>query len=484
MNLRPVMRILGLVLYVLAAAELVPLVWCIAPLDLDSARGLLVGAGSSAAVGLGLRTAAGRPVEGGELYRREGVLVVVGSWGLASIVGAIPYVASGAIPGVVDAFFESASGFTTTGASILTDIEAVSKPILFWRSMTQWLGGIGIVVLFVALLSELGPGARFLFKLEVPGPKAEIMHARVRGTAVALFRIYMILTLLEIGLLIIFGASFYDALVHTFSTVSTGGFSPYADSVAHFGTAIQLVILVFMLAAGVNFALYYAVARRRDFSALRDVELRVYLGLALGASLLIIFDLILNDSTPTVGDATLEGAFTVVSLLTTTGFGTGDFAEWPGMAHAVLISLMFAGGCAGSTAGGAKIIRLIIGFKVTMREVRLTFSPNSVVAIGVGGQLVPEESQRGVVALLLLWVLGWGFGALLLSVGDTDIVTAASASLATLSNIGPGLAEVGPTSSFAFFAPWQKLVMVLLMWLGRLEFFAVLALALPHFWRR
>jgi trk system potassium uptake protein TrkH len=484
MNLRPVLRILGLVLYVLATAELVPLVWCLVPVDFDSARGLVIGAGSSAALGLAIRTAAGRALEEGELYRREGVLVVVGSWLMASVVGAIPYVASGAIPNVMDAFFESASGFTTTGASILTDIEVVARPILFWRSMTQWLGGIGIVVLFVALLSELGPGARFLFKLEVPGPKAEIMHARVRGTAVALFRIYMILTLLQTGLMIVFGASLYDALVHTFSTVSTGGFSPYADSAAHFGAPIQLLILLFMMAAGVNFALYYALARRRDLSALRDVELRVYVGLAVCATAVVVFDLLVNQATPTPSIALLEGAFTVVSLMTTTGFGTGDFAQWPGMAQAVLLGLMFVGGCAGSTAGGAKIIRLLIGWKVTMREVRLTFSPNSVIAIGVGGQLVPEESQRGVVALLLLWVLGWGAGALLLSVGDTDIVTAASASLATLSNIGPGLAEVGPTGNFAFFAAWQKGVMVLLMWLGRLEFFALLALALPHFWRR
>jgi len=484
MNLRPVLRILGLVLYVLAVAELVPLVWCLVPLDLESARGLLMGAGSSALIGLAMRAGAGPAVEQAELYRREGVLVVVGSWLMASVVGAIPYVASGAIPGPMDALFESASGFTTTGASILVDIEAVARPILFWRSMTQWLGGIGIVVLFVALLSELGPGARFLFKLEVPGPKAEIMHARVRGTAVALFRIYLTLTLLQTGLMMLFGVSLYDALVHTFSTVSTGGFSPYADSAAHFGAPVQALILVFMLAAGANFALYYALVRHRDLTALRDIELRVYLGLAAAATGLVVLDLVVNDATPSAGVALLDGAFTVVSLMTTTGFGTADFVQWPGMAQAVLVGLMFVGGCAGSTAGGAKIIRMLIGWKVTMREVRLTFSPNSVIAVNVGGQLVPEESQRGVVALLLLWLLGWGAGALLLSVGDTELVTAATASLATLSNVGPGLGDVGPTGNFAFFAGWQKGVMVLLMWLGRLEFFALLALALPHFWRR
>jgi trk system potassium uptake protein TrkH len=245
-----------------------------------------------------------------------------------------------------------------------------------------------------------------------------------------------------------------------------------------------VLILLFMLAAGVNFALYYALARHRDLSALRDVEVRVYVVLALLATGLVFVDLLANDAISPAGQALLDGAFTVVSLMTTTGFATADFGAWPGMAQAVLLGLMFIGGCAGSTAGGAKIIRLLIGWKVTLREVRLTFSPNSVVAVTVGEQLVPEESLRGVVALLLLWVLGWGAGALLLSVGDTDIVTAGTASLATLSNIGPGLARVGPTESFAFFAAWQKLLMVLLMWLGRLEFFALMALALPHFWRR
>jgi trk system potassium uptake protein TrkH len=472
---------LGFVAFILAGAQLVPLPWCVYPFHGAAAAGLLTGAAFAGVVGFVLRRIGH---EGGELYRREGVLVVVGAWLLASICGAVPYVASGSIPSFVDALFESASGFTTTGASILHDIEAMPRAILFWRSMTQWLGGIGIVVLFVALLSELGPGARFLFKLEVPGPKAEILHARVRETAAVLFRIYVVMSLLQVALMLAFGASLFDALTHTFSTVSTGGFSPYADSVAHFSVGIQLIVLVFMLGAGLNFGLYYALFDRRDLNALRDSELRAYLYLALGATLVVAFDLLIAGIDGSAGRALLDASFQVVSLLTTTGFATADFADWPGNAHAVLVGLMFVGGCAGSTAGGAKVIRLLIGAKVAMREVRLTFSPNSVLAITVGRQVVPEESIRGVVALLLLWTLGWGGGAILLSVGDTDVVTAASASLATLSNIGPGLSAVGPTENFAFFAGWQKLVMVLLMWLGRLEFFAVLALLMRRFWKQ
>ncbi len=481
MNPRHVASLLGLVLYVLAGAELVPIAWCLYPLDAVSLRAFLAGASTCAGLGLLLRAIGRRE---GELYRRDGVLIVVASWLLASLAGAIPYLASGAIPTFADALFESASGFTTTGASILVEIEAQPRAILFWRSLTQWLGGIGIVVLFVALLSELGPGARFLFKLEVPGPKAEILHARVRQTAGALFRVYLALTLLQTGLMMLFGADVYDALTHAFATLSTGGFSPYADSIAHFSPLLQTVVLVFMLAAGTNFALLYAFARARDPGVFRDIEFRFYLWLVTLATLLVTLVVALqsNDATD-VATTTLAAAFQVASLATTTGFSTADYTSWPGLAQTALVGLMFFGGCAGSTSGGAKLIRLLIGVKLALREIRLTFSPNSVIAVAVGHQIVPEASARAVAALLLLWGLGWGVGTMLLAVGEIDVLTAATASLATLSNIGPGLAGVGPNENFAFFADWQKLVMVLLMWLGRLEFFAVLAVLLPRFWR-
>jgi trk system potassium uptake protein TrkH len=412
------------------------------------------------------------------------VLIVVGAWVLASISGAIPYLATGSIASPVDALFESASGFTTTGASILVDIERIGHPMLLWRSFTQWLGGIGIVVLLVALLSELGPGARFLFKLEVPGPKAEILHDRVRETAAALGRIYLALTAVQVVALLLCGLGPFDALTHTFSTVSTGGFSPHGDSIAHFSTAARLVIIVFMVLAGVNFSHYYAWVSRGDRGALRDSEVRLYLGILVAASAIVAIDITAHEIAAPGVDAAVEASFQVVSILTTTGFATVDFAEWPGVTRALLVALMVVGGCAGSTAGGAKIVRLIIGWKAAMREVRLTFNPSAVIAISIGRRAVPEESVRGVIGLLLRWIVAWGVGTILLSVGDAGIVTAATASIATVSNIGPGLASVGPTESFAFFAPWQKLVMVFLMWLGRLEFFALLALLLPRFWRR
>lgn len=481
MNVRRVIRMLGRVLLVLAVAQLAPLPWCLLPFESDAARGLLAGSAACAALGLAFSFLGH---DRGELYRREGVLVVVGAWLLASLGGAVPYVVSGAIPNPIDALFESSSGFTTTGASILLDIEAVPAAILLWRSMTQWLGGIGIVVLFVALLSELGPGARFLFKLEVPGPKAEILHAGVHHTAVALFRIYLVITSVQVGLMMLLGTSLFDALTHAFATVSTGGFSPYSDSVAHFGPAIQFLILCFMLIAGVNFSLYQTLATRRDATAFRDAELRVYLVIFAIATSIVAFDVWFVGQIEGPGRALLDAGFQIASVMTTTGFATADFDRWPGLSQIVLVGLMFIGGCAGSTAGGIKIIRLMIGLKVALREIHLTFSPNSVVAIVAGDQIVPEESSRSVVALALLWIFGWGAGTVLLGIGGHDLVTASTAALATVSNIGPGLARVGPIENFAFFAGWQKLVMVVLMWLGRLEFFALLALFLPRFWRR
>ena len=480
MNFRRVLHILSLLLLVLAGAELIPLIWCLEGDESRAALGFLCASTTSALLGLLFRFLGHKT---GDLYRRDGVLIVVGAWILASLTGAIPYWISGVLPNVIDALFESASGFTTTGATVLRDIEAAGHPMLFWRSFTQWLGGIGIVVLFVALLSELGPGARFLFKLEVPGPKAEVFHDRVQDTAIALGRIYLALSLAEVVVLLVFGLSAFDALTHTFSTVSTGGFSPHPESIGRFSPLIRLVITFFMAAAGVNFAHYYTLTRRRDVAVFRDAEFRTYLWIIGGATALVSLSLFGHSASPSlvlVGDA----LFQVVSVLTTTGFATVDFNQWPDPARTLLVPLMLLGGCAGSTAGGFKISRAVIAWRAAMREVRLTYGPNSVIAVALGRLSVPEESVRSVVALFFLWIAAWGGGTLLLSIGDVDIVTAGTASIATLSNIGPGLGLVGPTGDFAFFNSGQKVVMIFLMWLGRLEFFAVLALLQPRFWTR
>jgi trk system potassium uptake protein TrkH len=489
MNPRRVLHILGLLLLVIAAAELIPLIWCFEAGGAQAAPGFLVASGTSALLGGTFRIAGHAK---GELYRRDGVLIVVGAWILASLTGAIPYWFSDVLPNPIDALFESASGFTTTGATVLRDIEAAGHPILFWRSFTQWLGGIGIVVLFVALLSELGPGARFLFKLEVPGPKAEVLHDRVQDTALALGRIYIFMSLAEIGVLLALGVGLFDALTHSFSTVSTGGFSPHTESIGLFSPLVRATITFFMAAAGVNFAHYYSLSLKSGATVVKDAELRSYLWIILGTTALIavaIAHSTVGGSTPPaaapsfleiIGDA----LFQVVSIVSTTGFSTVDFDRWPDSARTLLIGLMIVGGCAGSTAGGFKISRALIAWRAATREVRLTYGPNSIIAVALGGESVPEETVRSAVALFFLWIVAWGAGALLLSIGEVDIITAGTASIATLSNVGPGLGQVGPTGDFAFFSGWQKVVMIFLMWLGRLEFFAVLALLHPKFWTR
>lgn len=496
MNVRRVISILSVVLYVLSGAQLVPLLWCIAPFDRRALVAFLVGSAVSAALATAFRLAGRRE---GDVYRRDGVLIVVGSWLLASLVGAIPYVVSGAIPSPVDALFESVSGFTTTGASIVTDVEVLPRAVLFWRGLTQWLGGVGLVVIFVALLSELGPGARMLLQLEVPGPKAEILHARVQQTASALFRIYLALTVAQTLAMVVLGASLFDALVHAFATISTGGFSSYNASVGQFGWPIQVVVTLFMLASGLNLSLYYLLIRRRDLGVFRDPELRAYLAIVAVVVGISTVDLqsagivttfpggsgaLPAEGPPGLLRTTLDVAFSVVSIITTTGFAVADFDRWPELSRWLLVALMFVGGCAGSTAGGLKVIRLLVGWAAALREVRLTFSPNAVIAVMVGDKPVPEESTRAVLALVFLWVGAWILGTALLTLGEVDVVTAATASITTLSNVGPGLGRVGPTTNYAFFADFQTLVMVLLMWLGRLEFFAVLALLDPRFWRR
>ena len=479
MNLRGVTRIVGLLLLTLAGAQLLPLLVTLPAGEAVATRAFLASAAVTAALGAAFRLAGrGAPQE---LFRRDGVLIVVAAWVLASVTGALPYLLAGGIPGPIDALFESASGFTTTGASILTDIEAQGRGILFWRCLTQWLGGIGIIVLLVALLSELGPGARFLFRMEVPGPNAEIMHPRVHESAVVLSRFYLVLTVVMIAALVATGTSFYDAVTHTFSTVSTGGFSPYADSVAHFPVRVQLVIAFFMWVAGVNFSLYYLALRDRTIAPFRDPEFRVYALLTVLAVAVVAANL---RGTGSAGAAALNDAiFSVVSVMTTTGFATADFSLWPPLSLAILVALMVLGGCAGSTAGGAKLVRGMVGLRAVGREVRLVFHPTRVIAIPLGRGTLPNESVRAIATFLVLFGLTWGVGAVLLTVHGVDLVTAATAAIATLSNVGPGLGEVGPAGNFAFFAGWQKLLLVGLMWLGRLELFVGVAILQRAFWR-
>jgi trk system potassium uptake protein len=479
-NVRALLRLLGKILSLLALAELLPIACCLWYGETEDALAFLAAGGLTLAVGLLLSRIA---VPDERLYRREGILIVVAGWLLASVFGALPYLLTGDVASPVDALFESASGFTTTGASIFTDIESKGHGLLFWRSLTQWLGGLGIIVIFVALLSELGPGTRFLYRVEVPGPTKEILHPRVHRTATVLLRIYLALSAACIGLLLAGGMSPYDALTHTFSTLSTGGFSPRNASIAAFPSPyLQVVLIVFMVLAGVNFSLFYMATRGR-WKLWQDRELGVYLWLLGGASSVVALDLVLrHQATP--WRALLDGTFQVVSVMTTTGFASADYDRWPDAARATLLYVMIVGGSAGSTAGGVKVMRALIALKTALREVRLTFSPSAVIPVTVRGAHVPEEVTRSVSGFIVLYAITLVTGATLLTLGGTDLVSASSAALACLANVGPGLAKVGPTANYAFFGDWEKLLLVLLMWLGRLEVLTIVAVATRSFWRR
>ncbi len=481
MNLRPALRFLGRLILLLAATELAPAACALVYGDTGDAIAFLNSALITGAIGLVLMYV-GRA--GGEVYRREGILIVVGGWALASIAGALPYLLTDTFAHPIDALFESASGFTTTGASVMTDIESASRAVLFWRSFSQWLGGMGIIVLFVALLPELGPGARFLYKLEVPGPSAEALQPRIRETAAILWKIYLAFTGIQTVLLMLVGLDLYDALTHTFSTMSTGGFSPRNASVAAFQSPlVDLIVIFFMICAGTNFSLYYRLRSRKNWNLFRDTEFRLYMFIIAGATVAIAIDLVAHGVYRAGGELSLDTLFQVVSILTTTGFATEDFDRWPTFSRMLLVGLMFVGGCAGSTSGSMKIMRMVIGVKSALREVRLIFSPNTVLSIFVGKSRVPNSVVRSVAGFFILYLSTWALGSLLLTISGPDLVTAATAAAATIGNIGPGLNAVGPTMNFSIFGPWDKGLMVLLMLLGRLEMYAIMALFTRSFWK-
>ncbi len=481
MNLRAAAHYLGRLILLLAAAELAPLACSLIYREWADAAAFGRSAAITALLGLVLVLLGNRK---GEAYRREGILIVAGGWILASLAGALPYALTGTFASPVDALFESASGFTTTGASVMTNIESAGRGILFWRCFTQWLGGMGIIVLFVALLPELGPGARFLYKLEVPGPSAEALQPRIHDTAAILWKIYLLLTVAQTLCLMAIGLGPYDALTHTFSTLSTGGFSPRNASVAAFDSwAVEIVVIAFMFLAGANFSLYYRFRKGFGWRAFKDSEFRLYFKILAGAVALVSFDLLRHGAYARPFEAILDAAFQVTSILTTTGFGSTDFDAWPVLSRMLLVVLMFVGGCAGSTAGSMKVMRMVIGLKSAVREVRLIFSPNSVLSVFVGGKKVPDEVVHSVAGFFILYLTLWAAGAFLLSLAGPDLISTATASAATLGNIGPGLRAVGPTQNFAFFGGAEKLLMVLLMWMGRLEVYAIAALFTRAFWR-
>ncbi len=483
-HLRSAFHLLALVLQWLGLAFLIPLVAAL--VYGEPGWPWILTLAITSALGLVLRWLT-REAE--EVRVREAFLVVSLSWLLLAALGSLPYLLLGAL-GPVDAFFESMSGFTTTGATVLLDIEGQPRSLLLWRALSQWLGGMGIIVLAIAILPKLAVGGRPLMEAEVPGLEVERLTPRIRETARALWKVYVGLSAAELLLLMLVGLAPFEALAHTFTTLSTGGFGTRADSLASFPVAAQWLVVLFILLGGTNFALLYRALRRplRGVGTLwRDEEFRFYLAVFALITGLLFLDL--RGIYGSVEAALRHSAFQVASIMTTTGYASADFDRWDSPAKLLLLALMFLGGSAGSTGGSIKLVRTLLIFKVLIREVRRVLHPQAVIPIRLGSRVIDEEALRGVTAFAILYVTLFALGSIVFlldleRVGmEVPVLDAVSAVAAALGNVGPGFGIVGPMASYAPLPETSKLLLMFLMWIGRLEIFPVLVLLTRDYWR-
>jgi len=415
--------------------------------------------------------------------KREGYIIVAVSWVAISLFGSLPYLLSRTIPNFTDAFFETISGFTTTGATILTNIESMPRGLLFWRAMTHWIGGMGIIVLSVAILPLLGIGGMQLFIAEMPGITPDKLHPRITQTAKRLWGIYVLLTFVQTILLLFGGMDLFDALCHSFSTMATGGFSTRDASMAAFSPYIQYVTIAFMVMAGTSFTLHYLLLNGRLKEFWRNEEYRFYITILVVFSLIVAaFLLIESDTLPE--KAFRDALFQVTSILTTTGFVTSDYLSWPGQTWIFLFLLMFMGGCAGSTGGGLKIARQILLLKNSVLEFKRIIHPQAIIPVRFNGKTVSPEIMHMVMAFFLFYVLIFFAGTIIMSLMGLSFDTAIGVSIASLGNIGPGIGQVGPVDNYSFLPGAAKWLASLMMLLGRLELFTVLILFSPAFWKK
>lgn len=417
------------------------------------------------------------------IYAKEGLVIVGLAWILWSLFGALPFVLTGSIPSYVDAFFETVSGFTTTGSTILTNIEALPKGVAFWRSLTHWIGGMGVLVFVMMLTSLDDEHSMHLMRAEVPGPEADKLVPKARATARILYLMYFVLTAAEVVFLMFGGMSFYDALLHSFSTAGTGGFSNRNASVAYYDSAyIDGVITVFMILFGVNFNLYFLIRLKNWKDALKNEELHAYLGIIAGAVAIVTVNIL--GIYGNLVHAFRYASFQVASVITTTGFCTADFNLWPELSKVVLLGIMVIGACAGSTGGGIKVSRFLILVKSIKQEVRRMLHPKAVTIVKINGKRVGNDTIRSVYIYFISYILVMMVSILLVSINNFDFATTFSSVLTTLNNVGPGISMVGPVENFHMFSPLSKLVFCMDMLLGRLEIFPYLLLMSPELWRR
>ena len=421
--------------------------------------------------------------EHGQIYGKEGMVIVALAWILWSLFGAMPFTLSGYIPSYVDAFFETVSGFTTTGSSIIPDVEVLPHCLLFWRSFTHWIGGMGVLVFVLVVTSLDRKNSMHLMRAEVPGPEKDKLVPKAMSTARILYGMYLTLTVIEMVFLVIGGMNLFDSMIFSFGSAGTGGFSNYADSVAHFNSAyIDGVITVFCALFGVNFALFYFMILGDFKSILKNEELRTYILLIAGATAAIMLNI--HSLYPTIGKSFRYAVFQVVTVITTTGYSTADFAQWPMFSKAVLMMLTVIGACASSTGGGIKVSRLLVGIKCVKREIVQLAHPKSVGIIRIGGKKVSSDVLRTIYIYFIAYVGILIGSVVLISLDNFDFETTFSAVLTTLGNVGPGMAQVGPMGNFAEFSPLSKLILCFDMLAGRLEIFPFLVLFTAPAWRR
>ena len=418
----------------------------------------------------------------GHIRPREGFAIVTLGWMVVTVFGSLPFQLAG-ILNFTDAAFETMSGFTTTGASIFTDIEVLPKGILFWRSFTHWLGGMGIVVLYIALLSQMGVSATQIFKAEASGPLEKITP-KIKDTAKILWYSYIILSIACILLLWLSGMNLFDSLLHAFGSVATGGFGIKNDSVAGYSALTQIILIFFMFLGGVNFGIYYLAYKRRSLKVFwANEEFRLYLFIVFIASLLIAIGLILLSDTG-IFVIIIDSVFQVVSVMTTTGFASVDYDHWPVFPKAVIILLLFIGGSLGSTSGGIKVGRLLILFKLFILELRRFTHPRSILTLRVNDKEVSNSVAYNTLLFFFVYIIIFSIGSLVMSGLGLDLISATTAVAATLGDVGPGLGAVGPVQNYGFIHPFGKQFLTLLMLLGRLELFTVMVLLLPNTWKK
>lgn len=496
MRLRVVAHVVGLLVRAFGFAFLVPMVvdWHYG--NSDNALGFLLGAIATIGLGEMARRLHGKRFE---LSRIEGITVVAGAWLVVSMFAAIPYVWNGL--SVIDSLFESMSGLTTTGATILRDFSRYSEGLFLWRSMTQWFGGMGVIALFIAVLPKLGIAGRQLFFAEAPGPAEDRLTPRVRHTAMVLWALYVALTALQVVLLVLVGYTPFDAVCNSMTTLAAGGFSPNPASIGGYhNPAGEWVFIAFMFLAGANFSLQYRALRGRPGRLLRDEEFRTYVLIVVVSTLLLAYLLLPFSRAPTTEYLTASSTvqpltdarpatvfrhagFQVLAVLTTTGFATDDFSLWPDRALVIMLVLMFIGGSAGSAGGGPKVVRILLVFKYATGELFKALHPQAIRPVRLNGKVVPPKILRAIVAFLLLYLMVYMTSVLVVAAFGADLMTAITASIATLGNIGPGFSLVGPMGTYADFPTVTKLVLFLNMWIGRLEVMTVLVLLQPAVWR-